>query len=324
MPTSGIMNLFIFSFSMKKFLIKIIPYFVAVITVFAVLGSYADGNTDNNYMHFAVEKPQNIILGDSRGAQGIVPDVLYDKLSVKFDNFSLNIVESPYGQIYLKALKRKLDPETKDGIFILTVNPWSLSLDKNVRNIKDYPEERSPLNDMHFYDWSPNYEYLLKHYTRSWFKLYTERADAVGRSNSFLHEDGWMEINVNMHKDSVAARTARKTLDYEGLAKAVELYPERLKAFNEIINFLKTKGTVYLVRIPTSKNLTAIENRKYPHFNKLLEDISRKQNVKAFDFSKRYEDYQYTDGNHMYKESSKILTAQIADSILVYKKASKK
>jgi hypothetical protein len=138
---------------------------------------------------------------------------------------------------------------------------------------------------MYFYDRSPNYEYLLKHYTRSWFKIYTERAEA-GKSNSFLHDDGWMEININMNADSVAARTRRKEMDYKLLASTVELSPARIKAFNEIINYLRTKGSVYIVRIPTSQTLTAIEDRKYPHFSELLKDIGHKQNVKVFDFSK--------------------------------------
>lgn len=315
MPTSGIMNLFIFSFSMKKFLIKIVPYFVAVLIVLAILGSYADGNTDDNYMHFAVKKPQNIILGDSRGSQGVVPATLKNKLSANFDNFSLNIVESPYGQIYFKALKRKLDPDTKNGMFILTVSPWNLSLNKQIKNKKDFPEEHSPLNDMYFYDRSPNYEYLLKHYTRSWFKIYTERAEAE-KSNTFLHADGWLEVNINMHKDSVAIRTNKKEEFYRDLANTVALSPERLTAMNEMINYLRTKGKVYLVRLPTSKSLTDIEHKKYPHFNKLLRDIARKQNVKFFDFSGNYAEYDYTDGNHLYKESSRKISARIADSIM--------
>lgn len=315
MPTSGIMNLFIFSFSMKKFLIKIVPYFVAVFTVLAILGSYADGNTDDNYMHFAVKKPQNMILGDSRGSQGVVPGVLKTKLSANFDNFSLNIVESPYGQVYFKALKRKLDPETKNGIFILTVSPWNLSLNKQIKKEKDFPEEHSPLNDMYFYDRSPNYEYLLKHYTRSWFKIYTERAES-GRSNTFLHPDGWLEVTINMQKDTVAYRTNTKEAFYRDLANTVELSPERLKAINEMINYLRTKGKVYLVRLPTSNGLTNIENKKYPHFNTLMRDIGRKQNVRFFDFSGNYAEYDYTDGNHLYKDSSRKISSRIADSII--------
>ena len=305
---------------MRKFLIKIVPYGVAVVIVFAVLGSFADGNTDDNYMHFAVKKPQNIILGDSRGSQGVVPEILKNKLSREFDNFSLNIVQSPYGQVYFTALKRKLDPETKDGIFILTVNPWNLSLDKNVRENKEFPEYHSPLNDVYTYDRAPNYEYLLKHYTRSWFKIYTEREAAAGKSNSFLHQDGWMEINVDMHQDSVQARTRQKVIFYEKIAKQVELSQERLRAFDEIINYLRTKGTVYLVRIPASENIMAIEHRKFPRFSTLLQDIARKQNVKFFDFSGNAEDFRYTDGNHIYKESGKLFTSRIADSIRSVKK----
>lgn len=301
---------------MKKFLIKIVPYFIAVFIVLAILGSYADGNTDDNYMHFAVKKPQNIILGDSRGSQGVVPEVLKAKLSVNFDNFALNVVESPYGQVYFKALKRKLDPETKSGVFILTVSPWNLSLNQQIKKEKDFPEEHSPLNDMHFYDSSPNYEYLLKHYTRSWFKIYTEREEA-GRSNTFLHHDGWLEVTINMHKDTVAVRTSKKEQFYKDLANTVELSPDRLRAINEMINYLRTKGKVYIVRLPTSQGLTAIENKKFPHFNKLIRDIARKQNVKFFDFSVNYAEYDYTDGNHLYKESGKKISSRIADSIIV-------
>lgn len=72
-----------------------------------------------------------------------------------------------------------------------------------------------------------------------------------------------------------------------------------------MINYLRTKGRVYLVRLPTSKELIAIENKKYPHFNTLIRDMARKQNVQFFDFSANYAEYDYTDGNHLYKESGK-------------------
>ncbi|MDR2236264.1 MAG: hypothetical protein LBE92_09080 [Chryseobacterium sp.] len=299
---------------MKKFLFKIVPYFTVILIVFAILGSYADGNTDDDYMHFAVEKPQNIILGDSRGAQAVVPSVLKEKLGVPFDNFSLNIVYSPYGQIYLKALKRKLDPDTKNGIFILTVSPWNLSLNHIVKKKEDFPEEKSPLKNMYFYNMSPNYEYLLKNYSQSWFKIYTEREE-VGRSNTFLHKDGWMEVLVDMNKDTVAARTALKTKEYTAMMENYSISSERMKALNDIISYLKDKGTVYLVRIPTSENLTDIESEKFPEFNDLMNDVSTKHQVKYYNFANQYNEFEYTDGNHMYRESGKIFTARIADSV---------
>ncbi len=299
---------------MRNFLFKISFYIIGVAGVLLLLGSYADGNTDDNYMHFAVEKPKNIILGDSRSVQGIVPDVLKRKLSVPFDNFSLNIVQSPYGPIYLKALKRKLDPDTKNGIFILTVNPWNLSLNNIVKKSEDFPEENSPFKNMYFYNMSPNYEYLIKNLDKSWFRIYLDREE-VGRSNTFLHKDGWMEVQIDMNKDSVAARTAEKTEYYRAMLENYTLSQERMKALTEIIDYLQPKGKVYLVRIPASKNIITLENGRFPEFNGLMRDLSHKKNIKFYDFSDHPDDYVYTDGNHMYRESSKILTSKIADSI---------
>lgn len=318
MQISGIMNLFISNFNMKRFLLKILPYFLGVVLVFAILGAFADGNTDDNYRHFAVPKPQNIILGDSRGSQAVIPDVLQSKLSVTFDNFSLNVVESPYGKVYLEALKRKLDPETKNGIFILTVDPWNLSLNKNIKSLKEYPEEHSPLKNMHFYDWSPNYEYLLRNYPRSWFKIYLEREE-TGKSNTYLHKNGWLEVNVDMNKDSVAAREKNKIDFYNKLAAENQLSSERIQAFKQIINYLKPKGTVFIVRIPASKSIIEIENKKYPDFSTLMNEIAHQNNIKFFDFSASYKEYSYTDGNHMYKRSGRTFSSQIADSILMNK-----
>ncbi|WP_306617954.1 hypothetical protein [Chryseobacterium ginsenosidimutans] len=302
---------------MKKFLLKLSFYLAAGILLFAVLGSFADGNTDDNYMHFAVEKPNNIILGDSRGSQAVLPSILRNKLKQKFDNFSLNVVQSPYGPIYLEALKRKINSETKNGIFILTVDPWNLSLNNNVKSSKDFPEEHSPLKNMYSYDWSPNYEYLLKNYSRSWFKIFTER-EAKGRSNTYLHKDGWLEVNVDMQKDSVAKREFEKVdIFYTDLAKTHTLSQMRLNSLEETIKFLQPKGTVYLVRIPASEKLMKLESSYAPDLNGKIKGISKKYDIKYFDFSSKAKDYMYTDGNHMYKESGKVFTAQIADSILL-------
>ncbi|WP_228429124.1 hypothetical protein [Chryseobacterium sp. 52] len=299
---------------MRKFLFKISFYIIGIVAVLLLLGSYADSNTDDNYMHFAVEKPQNIILGDSRSVQGIVPDVLKTKLSAPFDNFSLNIVQSPYGEIYLKALKRKLDPDTKNGIFILTVNPWNLALRNDVKKTEDYPEENSPFKNMYFYDMSPNYEYLIKNLNKSWFRIYLDR-EAVGRSNTYLHKDGWLEVNIDMNKDSVTARIAKKTQEYKEMMNGYTLSHERTKALNEIIDYLEPKGTVYLVRIPVSKNIMTLEDERFPGFSGMMRDLSKKKKVKFYDFSNHSDDFEYTDGNHMYRTSSKVLTSQIADSI---------
>ncbi|MCX8522335.1 hypothetical protein OF897_00165 [Chryseobacterium formosus] len=306
---------------MKRFLFKISFYIIGIVAVLLSLGTFADGNTDDNYMHYTGTKPSSMILGDSRGVQAVVPDVLDSKLGKdkRFNNFAFSIAESPYGKVYLEAVKKKINQETKKGIFILTVDPWSLSLDKDIKNEAEYPEMKSALADMHFYDKSPNYEYLIKHYPRSWFYIYKER-EAVAKSNTYLHKDGWMEVTVNVHPDTVVIREGKKIKEYEELVKVQRHSQERLTSFKEMIDFLKTKGTVYVVRIPASERMMEIETYYWADFSKTINEISEKQNVKFFDFSPQAKNYIYTDGNHMYKESGKIFTAQIADSILVSQK----
>lgn len=300
---------------MKKFLIKTLFWLSLLCCSHIILGAFADGNTDDNYMRFT-SKGSNIIMGDSRGAQAVIPFILDEKFPGKtFDNFALNIAHSPYGEIYLKGLKRKLKNDTKDGIFILTVDPWNLSKTENEKELRDFVEYYSPLNDVHTYT-KPNYEYLIKHYTRSWFKLFTERED-VGKSSTFLHKDGWMEVSVNMNADSVATRQVKKVEGYAENAKKLKISEYRLKSLEETIIFLKQHGTVYIVRIPASKEIMTIENKYWFQFNEKMKQISDKYKVRYFDFSENPSQYIYTDGNHMYKESGKILTTQIADSIIL-------
>lgn len=305
---------------MKKFLFKISLYIIGIVAVLFFLGTYADGNTDDNYRHFTGPKPSNMILGDSRGVQAVVPDILDGKLgNRKFNNFAFNITESPYGKVYFEAIKKKLDPDTKGGIFILTVDPWNLSADKNIKNEEDFYENKSALANMHFYDLDPNYEYLIKNYPRSWFNIYKDREE-VAKSNTYVHKNGWMEVTVNIHPDTIAKREEKKIKEYTDFVRSQKISQDRINALKDIIEYLKTKGSVYLVRIPASQKIMEIERSYSPDFSEKINQISKKHGVDFFDFSSKADEYMYTDGNHMYKESGKVFTAQIADSILASRK----
>lgn len=299
---------------MRQFLLKILCWVVPILALYAVLGSFADGNTDDNYLDFT-RQGTNLIMGDSRGAQAMVSDELEAAFpGRKFDNFSLNITYSPYGEIYLKALKRKLKPGTKDGIFILTVDPWSVSLD---RKDPKFSEKPSALNNMWFYNLRPNYEYLIKNYHQSWFNIYRDRAE-VGHSNTYLHDNGWLEVNVDISPKEVAKREEEKVAFYRLFASRQQLSPIRLKYFEESIQFLNDHGKVYIVRLPGGLKINKIEQNYAPEFNSVMLNIAKRNHTQYFDFTPKVAEYQFTDGNHMYKESGKILTRQLADSIKKY------
>ncbi|RMZ61227.1 hypothetical protein D1632_03470 [Chryseobacterium nematophagum] len=310
--------------NMKTFLLRISLYIIGVVAVLLFLGSYADGNTDDNYMHFTGAKPSNIILGDSRGAQAIVPDVLNTKFKNReFNNFAFNIAESPYGKVYFEALKKKINPHAQNGIFILTVSPWNVSVEMSDNNVEIYPESISPLVDMCFYDLNPNYEYLLKNYTSSWFNIYRDREEVI-KSKTYLHKNGWMEVTVNIESDTIAKRQEKKIKEYTAMIMNHKISQYRIHYLEEMIKFLKDKGSVYLVRIPVSKQMLDLEYSYCPNFNVKMREIADKNKINYFDFSERYDHYIYTDGNHMYKESGKVLTTQIADSIFAHSDMLKK
>lgn len=305
---------------MKKTVLKLSFYVFVVVLFLGFFAQFADGNTDDNYRHFSSPKATSLILGDSRSAQTVVPQVLDKKISGhKFDNFSLNIVDSPYGKIYFEAIQKKLDKTTSNGIFIVTVDPWNISLDKSIEHEKDFPEVNSPLRSMHFYGINPNYEYLLRHYKKTWYHLYRDREE-VGKSNTYLHENGWMEVNVGMTPAEVEKRKIEKIDFYQKMMKGLQISQIRLDALVEIIEYLKTKGTVYLMRIPASEEIMRIENHYCPDFNNLIQYISKKSKVNYFDFSTQVKDYMYTDGNHMHQDSGKKLTSKVADSIIKYQR----
>ena len=118
-----------------------------------------------------------------------------------------------------------------------------------------------------------------------------------------------------MKPQNVAKRENEKYEDYKKIASVQYLSDYRLKYLEETITFLKKYGKVYLIRIPSGKFLKKLEQDHYPEFDKVLIEISKKNTIPYLNFNSYAEQYQYTDGNHMYKESGKVFTKQIADSI---------
>ena len=90
------------------------------------------GGVDAFYGRFASPPAGSLVLGTSRAAQGIQPAVLAARLGGRFDgpllNYAFTLTHSPYGPAYLASIRRKLRPEVRNGLLILAVDPWSLSL----------------------------------------------------------------------------------------------------------------------------------------------------------------------------------------------------
>ena len=80
-----------------------------------------------------------------------------------------------------------------------------------------------------------------------------------------------------------------------------------------IIDTLKKRGDIFLVRIPVSKPMRNLENKICPDFDDRMFTISKKHAIAYFDFKKA--DYNTTDGNHMTQSEGNRFSKELADSI---------
>jgi len=298
---------------MRKFIIKLAFITSLFLIVFYSLCTLADGYTDAFYIRFTTEKKQNLILGTSRSAQGIIPQELNKKINKSFFNFSFTVQHSPYGQVYFNAIKNKLNQDSKNQIFILSVNPWSISSrTQDPNDFKNFREKGLILDNMKLFNVNPNFEYLLKNIDGNYFDNLIKQPD---KKNMFLHKDGWLEIRIPMDSSSVSKRITNKINFYkEKFLPKYKFSNRRFNKLKEIILYLNQFGEVYLVRLPVHEEMYNLETELMPNFNEKIEELDALF-VKYIDFTTINNLYKYTDGNHLYKTSGAKVTKEIAEII---------
>ena len=265
------------------------------------------GQVDAFYGRFTSPLAGSLIVGTSRAAQGIQPAVLAARLSGQFAgpmlNYAFTLTHSPYGPAYLRSIQRKLRPDAKNGLFIVAVDPWSLSLTGPEGT---FPEDNSFIGQLHQVSQNPNLPYLTHYQTKPLYRLLLDYATATER----LHPDGWLEVNIGIDSAQVRARTARKLQDYRLLAASQHLSTGRMQALRQTIEFLKSHGRVVLVRLPIGPSLRALEQTYQPGFDSLMRQTAADLAVAYLDYSTQ--PYATTDGNHLERAASTIFSQKLA------------
>jgi len=303
---------------MQKTLVKFGLYFALIVGIHYFAAMQAGAYFDPFYLRFTNGQHASMILGTSRAAQGILPEVLNQELGDEYTetgNFAFTAANSPYGEIYLKAIQQKLDTTKQDKkkIFILAVDSWSIATKNNpADDVALYRENNLFLDNMTTIAKAgkPNYEYLRKGYVESWGKILYRPVTTKRRMR--LHEDGWLEVNVPMNEAEVQSRTATKIDSYQNLLLNFSLSVNRLAQLERTIMYLKKYGEVVLVRLPICADIKAIEDELIPDFDKKMCVLSQKYAIPYWSFMNKLSDYTYTDGNHLYKQSGRKISAEIA------------
>jgi hypothetical protein len=304
---------------MKKFLIHILLFTVFLLISILFVFFIANGKSDSYYVRFTTPRQHSLIIGTSRAAQGLQPaifnEIIYKDKAHHFFNYSFSLFDSPYGYAYYESIKKKLDPKTTNGIFIITVDPWSLcSKTENPNDSANFMENNSFISKTQYVNLNPNIPYLVKSYSEPYISIIRKWKQPDGM---YVHTDGWLEIDASMDSSSVAKRLNDKIGDYrKNYLPFYKFSSVRLHYLSKIISFLKGHGKVYLVRLPVQQGMFDIEDELMPDFDEKVKSTAEKLNVQYLNFKKMINNYQYVDGGHLYKSSGKEVSYIIANWVM--------
>ena len=299
---------------MKKFILKLTFLTTIFLVVFFVFMSFFGGFVDYYYLKFITKPQKSLILGDSKSFMGIQPEIMNQKLNNSnfkpMFNYGFTFGEIAYGDYYLNSIKRKLDPNSKNGLFILEVNPWLLT-ERETDDFKKnkFFEANQPPHNMLFANCNPNFEYFLKNVENTHFTT-------IFKQNARLHEDGFFEDH-NIPSDSIAIKKAHQNRekDYIGFTKKHKKSVYRFNKLDETIRFLKQHGTVILLRMPNAAKIDAIENSFWKNFDIEMQQLAQKNNARYIDYSLKPKRFNFFDGVHLDPKGSQEFTISLCDSI---------
>ena len=276
---------------------------------------------DAFYARFTAPAAASLVLGTSRAAQGVLPAVLQAQLGGRYAgpwlNYAFTLYQSPYGPAYLASIRRKLAPDTRRGLFVLAVDPWSLSVARPTGAYRPviFPEDQLMIGQLRQVSQNPNLGYLA-HYLN--FPLYRALLRDTATTTERLHSDGWLEIALPSPSTTPARtrqREAERLITYRRLARTSQPSAARLASLRQLILFLKPHGRVVLVRVPTGAAMTGIETAYQPDFDQLMRQTSSSLAVPYLDYAGQ--PYLTTDGNHLWRGAARAFSARLAQDIFL-------
>ena len=294
---------------MRVLILKLSLFFAICLTITTFVLMKYGGNIDYFYQKFTTPRTTSMIIGDSRSMQGMQPEVINERLKeLKYElpifNYSFTIAEASIGSLYNKSIESKLDKNSKNGIFIISLTPWMFGSDKENDNSKgEYREANRPPHNMKFVNINPNYEYLFKNLKYFHFK-------SAFRRTSTMHKNGWLEANnLPTNPKAFEEWKKRQRKMFDKMIKSYEVSSERLESLDVLIKKMQKHGKVYLVRMPIDLDFVAVENSFYKDFDKDINKIAVSNNVSYFNFnvSDKHTSFKTYDGHHLDKHGGLFL-----------------
>ncbi|MEO8590082.1 MAG: hypothetical protein ABI432_11970 [Flavobacteriales bacterium] len=281
----------------------------------------ADGTIDFAYLRFTTPQQSSLILGTSRAAQGLRPHVLDSMLNatgrrIRSYNYGFAVGFSNYGPAYYNSIRAKLDPAARDGVYVLSVDPWGLCCRADRPPSNDRSEDAaSGIAKVHWVNVKPNLEYLIHNYNEPFLKILLP--DPRPSDYARITDDGWVEVRTSMLAMDVERRTVKKVKFYrEEMLPNARPSAMRLGYLGLTIDLLRQHGTVVLVRLPVSKGIQAIEEELWPGFSSMMQRMADDAHTQFIDLYSSGDEWSFFDGNHMTPPSSAKATVIVANALI--------
>ncbi len=280
--------------------------------------------TDPFYRRFTTPKCESMVVGSSRAAQGIIPEILHSQWAEYGEsvppiyNYSFTIKSTPYGAPYTASILRKLNRTSRasNRLFILEVNPWSLSdLFLTAHPSDPFTEAAFAPNNMDFVDWDPNPEYIFKNVDN---RLLVITRHFFHHAHPILQADGSLEITIKRSESELMAAIKEKQVEYQNFAKRSNLSQIRLTHLSNLIDSLSGYGKCVLVRLPVHPLIGQIEEDFFEEFDPQMEEMVVRQKVSYINLKDFNNKIETTDGNHLSRASAIEISKYLAKEIKSY------
>jgi len=309
---------------MKVFLTKIILLALILIGVYAFfVHKLAQGPVDDYYFKFTQES-QSIVLGLSRAYSGISPSEFDTEISkygpyAPLTNFALEKFQSPFGETYLNAVKAKIQKKDKPIISLVCVSPGSLTapVDMDNNQIQE-SDKKSKLGKVSDYTSYPNYSYIIENYGGALYNALLPEPKNNGQI--IVHRNGWREFKLN----SKAYDVNEKDIEFNK-SFVIKLHKElenteqkshyRVQSLINTIDFLQSKGKVFIIRMPADHDIITLENQHWTGFDSFIDSISAAKRTHYLNYSTSEHSFQTYDGSHLHSKSAKEFSRILANDI---------
>ncbi len=300
---------------MKKFLLHIFLFTSLLLVSMLAVFYLADGHSDPYYLRFTSSRQSSLIIGSSRAAQGLQPsvfnEIIYKNGNRQFYNYAFSLIDSPFGPAYYESIEKKLDPQTKDGIFIIAVDPWSISaVNANPDDTMRFLEDKTFMGKTKYVNIDPNLFYLVNSYDEPYVNILRKWRSGTVLN---LHKDGWLQVNI-APDSSAGAKSAEAKLEFyrKNYLPVYKFSASRMNYLSKTIDLLQKHGAVYLVRLPVLRAMFDMEHVLMPDFDDKMSDLARTKHIGYLNFKERENPYQYVDGHHLQQSSGKQVSALVA------------